>query len=72
MEGKQDPTSNNEAVDLELLKQLNQQSLTNESQTTSIRQLQNKLQDVASPSSSKPDDEDDYYQENEDGELYHM
>jgi len=27
---------------------------------------------VASPSSSKPDDEDDYYQENEDGELYHM
>lgn len=47
--------------------------MTNQSQTTSILELQNKLQEVISPSSSKPDDEDDeYYQEHEDGQVYHI
>ena len=34
--------------------------------------MKNKLQEVISPSSSKPDEEDEYYQENEDGHLYQM
>jgi hypothetical protein len=35
--------------------------------------LENKLLEIESPSSSKPDEEDEeYYMENEDNELYHM
>lgn len=36
-------------------------------------QMQNKLKEVESPSSSKPDEEDEeYYMEHEENELYHM
>ena len=69
---KQPELNSLEQVDAELLKKLNQNSMTNDSGTTSIQRLQNKLENVDSPSSSKPEDDDDYYQENEDGEIYHM
>lgn len=45
---------------------------TNQSQTTSILEMQNKLKEVVSPSSSKPEEDDDYYLENEDDALYHL
>jgi len=56
----------NEAERNMMLKKLNQNSGTNQSQTTSIMEMQNKLQEVMSPSSSKPDDDDDYFQEEDD------
>lgn len=45
---------------------------TNQSHTTSILEMQKKLKEVVSPSSSKPDDEEDYYMENEVDELYKL
>ena len=46
------------------------QNSNNHSQTTSMLDMQNKLQEVISPSSSKPEDEDDYYMENEVEDMY--
>lgn len=54
-----------------MLKKMNQQSASNQSQTTSMLQMKHKLQEIVSPSSSKADEEDEYYQEQEDeGQLY--
>jgi len=39
------------------------QNSNNHSQTTSMLDMHNKLKEVVSPSSSKPEDEDDYYME---------
>ena len=56
-----------------MVKAMNQKSSCSaNSHSTSILMMQNKLQEVISPSSSKPDEEDEYYQENEDGHLYQM
>lgn len=54
----------------ELLRKLNQKSTSNRSETTSMLQMRDKLKEVISPSSSKPDEEDEYYQEHEDDRLY--
>lgn len=34
--------------------------------------MHNKLQGIISPSSSKPGDDDEYYEEAEEGEIYHV
>ena len=45
---------------------------TNQSQTTSMFEMHKKLKEVVSPSSSKPEDDDEYYLENEVDELYNL
>lgn len=45
---------------------------TNQSHTTSILEMQKKLKEVVSPSSSKPEEDEEYYLENEVDELYNL